>query len=348
VRDDVIAFVLRYAALTGLAVALLLRWIGIGRDKFYQWRERFGRGNAHNAWVPRDFWLEPWEKQAIVEFHHRHPLEGYRRLTYMMLDRDVVAVSPSSTYRVLKEAGLLRAWNRAESKKGTGFQQPLRPHEHWHTDVSYLNICGTFYYFCGLLDGYSRYMVHWEIRDAMTENDVEIILERARGKFPDLHPRVISDNGPQFIARDFKEYIRLCGMTHVRTSPFYPQSNGKIERFHQSLKRECIRPRTPVSLEDAQRTVGPYVDRYNNERLHSAIGYIAPRDKLEGRSAAIFEQRKRKLALARERRERRFDSQRTTAAASAKRLLTSSRGSTTLPSAGETEAGSAGAQPAEG
>lgn len=310
-RDDVVHFVLHYAALAGLSVARLLRWIGIGRDKFYQWRERVGQPNAHNAWVPRDFWLEDWEKKAIVEFHLQHPLEGYRRLTYMMLDRDIVAVSPSSTYRVLKEAGVLHCITRTPSKKGTGFQQPLQPHEHWHIDVSYLNICGTFYYFCGLLDGASRYIVHWEIREAMTEADIEIIIERAREKFPDTHARIISDNGPQFIARDFKEYIRLCGMTHVRTSPFYPQSNGKMERFHQSLKCECIRPKTPVSLEDARHTVGPYVDHYNDERLHSAIGYIAPRDKLEGRSQAIFEERKRKLAQARERRERRFDCQRT-------------------------------------
>lgn len=311
VRDDVVAFVVRYAALTGLAVARLLGWIGIGRDKFYQWRGRFGQLNAHNAWVPRDFWLEDWEKKAIVEFYHQHPREGYRRLTYMMLDRDIVAVSPSSTYRVLKEAGVLHCNTGAPSKKGTGFQQPLQPHEHWHTDVSYLNICGTFYYFCALLDGFSRTIVHWEIRETMTEEDVEIIIERAREKFPNEHPRIISDNGPQFIARDFKEYIRLCGMTHVRTSPFYPQSNGKIERFHQSLKRECIRPKTPVSLDDARCTVQPYVEHYNNERLHSAIGYIAPRDKLQGRSEIIFEQRRRKLAQARERRERRFLCQRT-------------------------------------
>jgi transposase InsO family protein len=193
----------------------------------------------------------------------------------------------------------------------------LRPHEHWHIDVSYLNICGTFYYFCGVLDGFSRYIVHWEIREAMTEADIEIILERAREKFPNEHPRVISDNGPQFIARDFKDYIRLCGMTHVRTSSYYPQSNGKMERFHQSLKHECIRPKPPLSLDDGRGIVGPYVDHYNNERLHSAIGYVAPRDKLQGRSQAIFEERKRKLIEARERRERRFNCQRTSEAATA-------------------------------
>jgi putative transposase len=312
----VVAFVQRHAALTELPVAWFLRRIGIGRDKFHAWRRRCGRPNAHNAWVPRDFWLEDWEKSAIVNYYYQNPGEGYRRLTYMMLDADVVAVSPSSTYRVLKGAGLLRAWDRTESKKGTGFVQPQNPHEHWHVDVSYLNICGTFYYFCALLDGASRYVVHWDIRESMTEPDIEMIIERAREKFPDARPRIISDNGPQFIARDFKEYIRLCGMTHVRTSPFYPQSNGKSERFHQSFKRECVRPQTPVSVEDARRITAPYIDRYNNVRLHSAIGYIAPRDKLEGRSEAIFAARHQKLQAARERRERRFAHSQSTSVAS--------------------------------
>jgi transposase InsO family protein len=311
IRDEVVDFVGEYAQLTGLGVGRLVAWIGIGRDRFYQWRRRYGEANRHNGFVPRDFWLEEWEKEAIIAFAAAHRGEGYRRLTFMMLDRDIVAVSPSSTYRVLKEAGLIRTWNRRESKKGTGFQQPLRAHEHWHVDVSYLNICGTFYYFCGLLDGYSRYIVHWEIREAMKEADVEIIIERAKAKFPDARPRIISDNGPQFIARDFKEFIRLSGMTHVRTSPFYPQSNGKMERFHQSLKCECIRPRTPLSLEEGRRVVSGFIDQYNNERLHSAIGYIAPIDKLEGRSEAIFAERKRKLAEARDRRKRRFDCPRT-------------------------------------
>ena len=323
IRDEVVDFVERHARLTGLALARLIAWLGIGRDKFYDWRRRRGLGNAHNALVPREFWLAEWERQAITAFCREHPGEGYRRLTYMMLDADVVAVSPSSTYRVLKEAGAMRKWDRRKSRKGTGFVQPLRPHEHWHVDVSYINICGTFYYFCGLIDGYSRYIVHWEIREAMTETDVEIIIQRAREKVPEARPRIISDNGPQFIAKDFKTFIRLCGMTHVRTSPFYPQSNGKIERFHQSLKRECIRPKTPVSVDDARNVVSSYVDHYDNERLHSAIGYIAPIDKLEGRAEAIFDERKRKLEQAHERRKARFNSQGATASVMAKQALIS-------------------------
>jgi len=294
--------------LTGISALLMIVWIGIGRSKFYDWRRRYGQVNEHNGWIPRDFWVEDWEKQAIIDFYHAHPGEGYRRLTFMMLDRDVVAVSPSTTYRVLKEAGLMRKWRGSPLSKGTGFVQPLAPHEHWHVDIAYLNICGTFYYQCSLLDGCSRFIVHWEIRESMTEAHVETIIQRAKEKFPDEKPRIISDNGPQFIARDFKEFIRISGMTHVRTSPYYPQSNGKIERWHQSLKRECIRPKTPLSLEDARSLVGQFVDYYNHIRLHSAIGYIAPKDKLDGRDAEIFAARDRKLQEARvQRKERRSE-----------------------------------------
>jgi putative transposase len=168
--------------------------------------------------------------------------------------------------------------------------------------VSYLNIAGTFYYLCSVLDGYSRAVVHWEIRESMKEADVTIVLQRAREKHPSARPRVISDNGPQFVARDFKEFIRLSGMDHVRTSPFYPQSNGKEERWHQTLKRECIRPRCPLSLEEARRVVGTFVEHYNTRRLHSAIGYVTPQAKLDGREQQIFEERDRKLEAARQRR----------------------------------------------
>jgi putative transposase len=220
----------------------------------------------------------------------------------MMLDADVVAVSPSSVYRVLKGAGLMQRHNSNPSLKGKGFQQPLRPHEHWHVDVSYINVAGTFFYLCSLLDGCSRSIVHWEIRESMTEADVETILQRARERYPDTRPRIISDNGPQFLAKDFKEFIRLCGMTHVRTSPYYPQSNGKIERWHRSLKAECIRPGVPLSLEDARRLVEGYVRHYNEVRLHSAIGYVTPAARMAGLDRAIFAERDRKLEAAREKR----------------------------------------------
>jgi transposase InsO family protein len=137
----------------------------------------------------------------------------------------------------------------------------------------------------------------------MTEQDVEVILQKAVEMYPGESPRIISDNGPQFIARDFKEFIRLIGATHVRTSPYYPQSNGKIERWHGSLKSECIRPTCPSSLEEARRRIQSYVDHYNHVRLHSAIGYVTPADKLAGIEQEIFAERDRKLEAARQHRQ---------------------------------------------
>jgi transposase InsO family protein len=311
----VVDFVNGWSAKTGIAVMRMARWLGLRREKFQDWRERYGRVNEHNAWVPRDHWLEGWEKKAIVVFYGRHPLDGYRRLAFMMLDADVVAVSPSSVYRVLRDAGLLERWNGKVSKKGTGFVQPTKPHEHWHVDIAYVNCWGTFYYMFLVIDGYSRFIVHWDLRPSMTEADAQIIVQAARERFPGTTPRIVSDNGPQFTAREFKEFIRLCGMTHVRTSPYYPQSNGKAERAIQTVKVEGLRPAAPETPEEAWRAVDRVVMHYNEVRLHSAIGYITPKDKLQGREAEIFAERDRKLEAARARRAAARDGKKTAQAA---------------------------------
>lgn len=261
----------------------------------------------HNSWIPRDWWITEEEKEKIIQYFYEYPLEGYRRLTYKMIDNNIVAVSPSTVYRVLKTAGLLGRSKNKVSKKGSGFEQPITPHEHWHIDISYININGTFYYLCTIIDGCSRFIVHWELRESMKEQDVEIVIERAKEKFPGVFPRIISDNGPQFVAKDFKEYIRISGMTHVRTSPYYPQSNGKVERVQKTIKHETIRKKCPSSPEDAKKVLQKYIDRYNYKRLHSSIGYITPIDKLEGRAKAILKERERKLEAARKKRKEEND-----------------------------------------
>ncbi len=272
------------------------------RGKFYDWVGRYGKANEHNALVPRDHWILPEEREAILAFHAKNPLEGYRRLTFMMLDKKVAAVAPTTTWRVLSAAGVIDKWNKKASKKGTGFVQPLKPHEHWHVDISYVNVAGTFYYLCSILDGCSRAVVHWDLRPSMIEQEVEVILQKARELHPDAKPRIITDNGPQFIANDFKDFIRISGMTHVRTTVYYPQSNGKIERYHKTIKGDAIRVRTLLSHDDARKVITDFVAHYNGMRLHSAIGYITPNDMLAGRKAAIHAERDRRLEAARDER----------------------------------------------
>ena len=296
---------------TELTQDRIVSWVGIARGKFFDWRKRYGKANEHNGLVPRDHWLTDDEEQRIIAYFEKHPLDGYRRLAFMMIDEDVAYASPSTVYRVLSRAGLLSRWNSKPSKRGTGFEQPLSPHQHWHIDISYLNIASTFFYLCTVLDGASRAVVHWELRESMKEADIEVILEAARERIcregnqsamACIKPRIISDNGPQFIARDFKDYIRLTGMTHVRTAPYYPQSNGKIERFHKTIKSDAIRPAAPQTREEGERVISEYIAYYNGTRLHSAIGYVTPNDVLQDRQKDIWRARDEKLVRAREER----------------------------------------------
>lgn len=298
-RDTVVDTIHYWSTRTELPKYNVLKWLDLSKSKFYEWCKRYGKCNEHNALIPRDHWLETEEVEKIIDYFEAHSKEGYRRLTYMMMDENIVAVSPSTTYRTLRKAGLLDRWNAKPSKKGSGFVQPLAVHDHWHTDISYVNIGGTFYYLCSVLDGCSRSILSWDLRESMKEAEVEIVIQRARERYPEATPRIISDNGPQFIANDFKEYIRATGMTHVRTSPYYPQSNGKIERWHKTLKSNCIRKTHLEGHDEAKVQISSYVDYYNTKRLHSAIGYVTPETKLTGGEKAVFEARENKLAEAR-------------------------------------------------
>jgi transposase InsO family protein len=183
-------FIRYWAPRAELPVTRLLVGLGLGRSKWATWKARYGQVNAHNAWIPRDFWLEDWEKQAIIAFYQDHPLEGYRRLTYRMLDADIVAVSPTSVYRVLKAAGLLRVWAPKPSTKGRGFHQPETAHPHWHVDIADLNVAGTFFFLCSVLDGFSRFIGHWEIRPQMTETGALAQVLEKRG-YPTQNPALL-------------------------------------------------------------------------------------------------------------------------------------------------------------
>ena len=234
-------YVRKWSQKTEVTVGQIQKWIGIWSSTYCSWTKNYGRAFEHNGWIPRDHWLDEWEKQAILQFHFDHPLAGYRRLTYMMIDANVVACSAATVYRILSDAGLLKR-NNQRSKKGTGFQQPLVAHEHWHIDISYLNIAGTFYFMATILDGFSRSIVHWDIREKMEEVDIEIIIQVGREKYPGVTPRIISDNGPQFIAKDFKHFIRLhsaigyvtpLAMLEGRQQAIFDERDRKLEQARE-------------------------------------------------------------------------------------------------------------------
>lgn len=303
IRDNVVETVISYKAQTEIPTRKLLSYAKLSGGKFYDWQKRYGIANRHTPQVPKAHWLLGWEKSMIIAYYRRHEYEGegYRRLCYRMIDENVVYASPSSVYRVLRGANLLKKFKSCkESKKGRGYVQPTRPHQEWHIDISYVNVLGTFLFLIAIIDGYSRYIVAYDLRASMRVLDVGIVLQRAREKFPNECPRIISDRGGQFISKEFNAYIRNVGLTHTLISVGYPQSNGKLERFFGTAKRECICRSNFFSIEDARKIIGRFIEYYNNKRLHSAIDYVAPMDILCGRKAEILKNRDEKLRRARE------------------------------------------------
>lgn len=284
-------------------VAKALFLLELARATFFRWQAQGGKPITERPYIPKSHYLLPKEREAILVYKREHPRIGYRRLAFMMLDEGVVAVSPGAVYWVLHKAGLSSRWTKAPgppSKKG--FTQPQRPHEQWHIDISYLNILGTHYFFLGVLDGYSRSIVHHEVRQDMQTRDVEIVIERVLEKLPSAErPRLTPDNGPQFVSAEFKGFLRERDISHSPASPHHPQSNGKMERFNGSLKEECFQVSPLVTLEQARELIAKYVDEYNTKRPHSSLNYLNPSDYLKGEEhiQKRLQERRQKLEKAR-------------------------------------------------
>jgi putative transposase len=306
IRDSIVDYVNYISFRSGIPVIKLLPHIGLCRIKFYKWLKRTGIPNRHNGKIPKTHWLTPSEIKAIEDFARAHYSvsdyflkDGYRRIAYQMLDLNIVAVHPSSVYRILKKAGLLNKWNtNKRNMKGKGFKQPAFPHKHWHVDIKYLNFNGTFLFLITVLDGFSRYVLHHEVRHTMNEYDVQLTIQKAKDKFPMARPRIISDNGSQFIAKEFKQFIKDAEYTHVKTSVNNPKANGKIERYHRTISEECLRVKSPITLEDFTLYIEDYINFYNTKRLHASLNYLTPEDYLMGRVDQRIAEREIKLEQA--------------------------------------------------
>lgn len=306
IRDNLTVYVENLSERAEIPLSRLLSVIELSRVKFYRWLKRTGKPLQHNGQIPKSHWLTPTEVNAVVEYAKKHYSnndyflrDGYRRLAYSMLDQDIVAASPSSIYRILKKEGLLNKWNVIKRNlKGTGFNQPDFPHKHWHTDIKYLNFNGTLLFLISVLDGYSRYVLHHEVRHNMSGYDVQLTVQKAKEKYPMAKPRIITDNGAQYISKEFKSFIKNIEVTHVKTSVAYPQSNGKIERFHRTISEECLRTKSPISVEDFKEYIDSYIVHYNTKRLHASISYLTPEDYLLNRQKEKLELREQKLLKA--------------------------------------------------
>ncbi|MCL2436364.1 MAG: integrase core domain-containing protein, partial [Lentimicrobiaceae bacterium] len=274
----------------------LLRHAGISRRTWWEWETRKGVETKHNNNIPKNHHLTPQEIRAIVKYCTENPLKGYRMQCWEMVDKNVAFVSCSSVYNVIKRYNLGKKWAEAEEMKKRGFDQPQAVHEQWHIDFSYIRIGGAFYYFLGILDGYSRKMLNWKLCKNMEGVNAEILVMETKEQYPEaVNPRIISDNGSQFISKDFEELLVLLEFGHTLTSANHPQSNGKLERFNRTLKSEHVRRSAYLDYQDACLRMAQWIAYYNCQRLHSAIWYLTPNDVFQNRTAARLAERKEKL-----------------------------------------------------
>ena len=285
-----------YKSRTGLPLGTLLKYAGISRRTWNEWMLRRGVETRHNNNIPKGYYLTPRETEAIVLFCRENQLKGYRMIRYEMIDKNVAFVSCSSVYNVIKRHNLGKKWAEAVEMKKHGFDQPKSVHEQWHIDFSYIRINGAFYYFLGILDGFSRKMLNWRLCENMTGINAEILVAETKELYPATKDvRLISDNGSQFISKDFEELLAFLEIGHTLTSANHPQSNGKLERFNRSLKMEHTRRSAYVNYQDANIRMAQWIAYYNSERLHSAIWYLTPNDVFLDRTAKRLAERKEKL-----------------------------------------------------
>lgn len=236
-KREVLALVERTRQRTEWSLGRVVGRLGLSRSRYYAWTRRAGEerltDRSGGAECAAHGVLEE-EKRAVLDYALTHPRDGYRRLAWGMLDEDVAYVSPSSVYRILREQDLLYRWKRSR-RSGQRPPEPTAANQRWHTDLMYLRVGDTWYFLVTVLDAYSRYVVHWDLLASMRAAEVRVVIEDALRK-TGATPEVVTDNGSQFTARDFKALVREFKLAHIRIRTYHPESNGRVERFHRGTR----------------------------------------------------------------------------------------------------------------
>lgn len=282
---------------TGIALVVLLKLYGISKSAYYSWFDANGLKPEATSKRERSDTITDEEEGAVIAFRKEHGSIGYRKLCWMMVDADVACMSETSVYNILSRHGLLYGWNRVDngSTEKEYKHKPKYVHHHWHTDIAYIKIRNVFYFLIMLLDGYSRYLLDWELMTDMTGRSVEWFIQGAKEKYPHARPLLINDNGSQFISHDFKKLVTRLEIQQVFTRRNHPQTNGKIERMNGTVKNEALRPKSPKSYQEACEILNSYGYEYNHQRLHAGIKYLRPADMFFGREKTVLNERKQKL-----------------------------------------------------
>ncbi len=274
--------------------------LGVPKSTYYRWKTRQSQGRLEDRRHPSSSWnrLSPREESVVLEVALEYTDLSSRLLAAWITDSKDFAVSESTVYRLLRRRGLVKS---PEMKMAAGKEfhtKTKRPHQMWATDASYFRVAGWgFYYLVTVMDDFSRFILAWRLqRDMTSDSFIEVVQDAVdltgMTEVPtEDRTRLLSDNGPGYVSRSFRDYLHLVGIRHILASPYHPQTNGKLERYHQSIKRDVnqIPYDAPATLDVA---IADFVSYYNNRRYHKALSNVTPSDVLNGRKEQILERRK--------------------------------------------------------
>ena len=289
---------------TGESVERILARLEFPSATYYRWRRREERGTLSDAVViPRRRVPPPTpeEIEAVCSFSLIHPLTGYKRLTWLMVDEDEVFLRPWQVYAILKEHDLLRRGPESALESLKRPPEPDHPDQVWHVDLMYVYITPRWYYLVDILDGYSRFLVNWSLNLTMTADTVTRTIQKALDGLPQRRPgepKIVHDRGGQFLSAEWQQFIEGSGMTDIRTRGGHPQSNGRLERLHRTHREEGLHAELLTDYHQAVELMKEWGDYYNHKRPHSALKYLRPVDYYRGDPAARLAERETKLAQA--------------------------------------------------
>lgn len=294
--------IIRIVEQSEIGVVRTLQELGLHTSTFYKWYGRY-KEDGYDGLAPRPkqqrrFWnqLPPWERQRVVDIALDKPELSPRELAHYITDHERWFISESTVYRILKSHGLVTSPAYIVMAASDSFKdKTTHVHQMWQTDFTYLKVVAWGQYFLStILDDYSRYIIHWELCTSMKEEDVArcvdaALIKASLGKRK--RPKLLSDNGPCYKSIELKAFLHERGIKHIHGKPYHPQTQGKIERYHRSMKN-VVKLDNYYSPDELRRRLGKWVEWYNNHRYHEAIDNLKPVDVYEGRAQKILGERK--------------------------------------------------------
>jgi len=308
-QEEVISIVAQTRQRSGWPVRRTLGALGISPASYYRWRtaaaRRAGGGLGGRPRPVQPYEALPEEREAVLQYALKHPELRHRELAWRMVDEDVVYLSPSTVYRILRAARLVCPWRRRRKRRREEEEKPRRADECWATDLKYVRVGERNYYLITFIDEYSRYIVHHELLATMDGHTVSLAAQAALEKLERdeegnlrARPEIRSDNGSGYISREFGGVLDEHGLNHRRIRPHCPEENGVVERAQRTIG-DALEGEELSNYYKAVRVIERVVHWYNHQRLHSALGFLRPVDYYRGNPAALHEERRQKLARAR-------------------------------------------------